>query len=626
MAVIISAAPFSVKRDALLKRKKNIVTKDLFAGSDEGRNAEVLKYAQSVTFEAPLELEGEGVLPSVTVAYETYGRLSETKDNAVLICHALSGDSHVSAHDENDDPGWWDIFVGPGKAVDTDKLFVICPNVLGSCRGTTGPNSTNPATGAPYGQDFPEITIGDMVEVQRRLIEHLGIEKLLAVVGGSMGGHMALHWAASLPQQVRGVVAMASSPRLSSQALAFDIVGRNAIRQDPNFHDGQFYDRDVAPDTGLAIARMLGHITYLSSAAMSEKFEATRNQPRNVDTVFEKEFAVGSYLAYKGQKFTERFDANSYLTLSLAMDRFDLGHSLEQLACSFREISARCLVISYSSDWLFPPSQSRQIVSALIHEGKPVSYCNVESDCGHDAFLLDDDLPIYGEMIRAFLLNILGAEYSPARDPDDENHSPTSIFHQSRRLDYDRILELIHSDDSVLDLGCGTGGLLARLKGRGNTCVRGVEIDQRNILACVQRGLDVVHRNLNEDLRWFGDNQFDVVVLSQTIQTVYDVERMMDEMLRVGRKCIVSIPNFAYFKLQDMLTREGRTPESALLHFKWYDTPNIRVLTLKDFEDFCSQKNIRIHKQIALDLESGVEISQDQDPNRNADMAIYVIS
>ena len=602
------------------------MAKDLFAGSDEGRTAKTLKYARSVTFEEPLTLEGGGVLPSVTVAYETYGRLSRAKDNAVLICHALSGDSHVTAHDENDDPGWWDILVGPGKGVDTDKLFVICPNVLGSCRGTTGPNSINPATGAPYGQDFPNITIGDIVEVQRRLIEHLGIEKLLAVAGGSMGGHMALYWATALPQRVRGVVALASSPRLSSQSLAFDIVGRNAIRQDPNFRNGQFYDSDVAPDTGLAIARMLGHITYLSSAAMSEKFEATRNQPRNVDTVFEKEFAVGSYLAYKGQKFTERFDANSYLALSMAMGRFDLGHSPEQLACAFRNTSARCLVISYSSDWLFPPSQSRQIVSALIREGKPVSYCNVKSDCGHDAFLLGDDLPIYGEMIRAFLLNLLGAGYSPPGDPNDENHSPTSIFHQSRRLDYDRILELIRPDDSVLDLGCGTGGLLVRLKERGNTCVRGVEIDQRNILTCVQRGLDVVHRNLNEDLQWFGDNQFDVVVLSQTIQAIYDVERVMDEMLRVGRRCIISVPNFAYYKLQDILIEKGRTPEAALLHFKWYNTPNIRVLTLRDFEDFCRQKDIRIHKQIALNLESGVEISQDQDPNRNADMAIYVIS
>ncbi len=356
------------------------MTKDVFAGSDEGRSADALKYVQSVTFDAPLSLEAGGVLPSVTVAYETYGHLSPAKDNAVLICHSLSGDSHVTAHDENDNPGWWDIVVGPGKPVDTDKLFVICPNVLGGCRGTTGPNSINPATGDPYGQDFPNITIGDMGEVQRRLLEHLGIEKLLAVAGGSMGGHMALYWASTLPEQVRGVVALASSARLSTQSLAFDIVARNAIRQDPNFRDGRFYEGGDAPDTGLAIARMLGHITYLSPSSMSEKFETTRNQPHNVDTVFEKEFAVGSYLAYKGQKFTERFDANSYLVLSMAMDRFDLGDSVEQLACTFKDTSARSLVISYSGDWLFPPSQSRQIVSALIRAGKPVSYCNVKSD------------------------------------------------------------------------------------------------------------------------------------------------------------------------------------------------------------------------------------------------------
>lgn len=604
------------------------MSEDLYTGSDEARSGQILKYAQSVTFDQPLSLENGGKLPSVTVAYETYGELSPEKDNAVLVCHALTGDSHVAAHDENDDPGWWDIakLVGPGCPIDTNQYFVICPNVLGGCCGTTGPNCANPATGKPYGKDFPNITIGDMVEVQRLLVSHLGVETLLAVVGGSMGGHMVLAWATKFPKHVNGVVALATSPRLSSQSLAFDIVGRNAIRQDPNYADGQYYDTQAGPDVGLALARMLGHITYLSSVAMSDKFEATRDQPRDIPTDFEKEFSVGSYLAYKGQQFTERFDANSYLALSMAMDQFDLGHSVEELAESFAASQARWLVVSFTSDWLFPSFQSKQMVRGLLRTSKPVTFCDVESDCGHDAFLLADDVATYGELVRAFLRNGLGVSRHEPLDARWEDHSPTSIFHQSRRLDYETILGLVPAGDSVLDLGCGTGGLLARLQQRGHADLHGVEINERNILACVRRGLDVVHRDLNKGLEWYTDDQFDVVILSRTLQAVYDVEHVMDEMLRVGRRCVVSVPNFGYYKLQDMLRSEGRAPEAGLLRFKWYNTPNIRVLTIRDFEDFCQAKGITIHKCVALDTEEEKEIPADQDPNRNADMAVFVVS
>lgn len=602
--------------------------RNIFSGSDEARSARLSKHVRTVTFEEPLRLERGGTLPSVTVAYETYGQLSPKKDNAVLICHALTGDSHVAAHDETDEPGWWDIarMVGPGCPIDTREYFVICPNILGGCRGTTGPNSINPATGKPYGKDFPNITIGDMVQVQRQLVESLGVESLLAVIGGSMGGHMALCWGVRFPEFVRSVVALATSPRLSSQSLAFDIVGRNAIRQDPHYAGGQYYDQPQGPDVGLAIARMLGHITYLSPMAMSEKFDATRNQPYDIATEFEKEFSVGSYLAYKGQQFTERFDANSYLVLSMAMDQFDLGRTVEELAAAFAPSRGRWLVVSFTSDWLFPSFQSRQIVHGLLRNGKPVTYCDVKSLCGHDAFLLADDVATYGELVRAFLRNTLGSGRHEPLDAGWEDHSPTSIFHQSRRLDYDTILRLIPPGASVLDLGCGTGGLLARLRQRGHTKLHGLEIDERNILACVRRGLDVVHHDLNAGLEWYADKQFDVVVLSRTLQAVYDVEHVMDELLRVGRRCIVSVPNFGYYKLQDMLQREGRAPEASLLHFKWYNTPNIRVLTLRDFEDFCAAKGITIHEAIALDTEADKEIPPEENPNRNADMAVFVLS
>ena len=290
----------------------------LLDSSDSVRHAKPLRYVQTATLAVPLALELGGRLPAVTVAYETYGQPSPAKDNALLICHAISGDSHVAKHDDKDDPGWWDIVVGPGKAIDTDRYFVICPNILGGCRGTTGPGSPNPETGTPYGQDFPTITVGDMVEVQRRLLDHIGVEQLHAVVGGSIGGHQSLSWATRFPERVRHVILLASSPRLTSQALAFDVVGRNAIRRDPHYHGGQYYGEKRGPKVGLAIARMIGHITYLSREAMTQKFEATRLQPRGEAIEFEKTFSVGSYLGHQGQKFVERFDANSYIALSTA--------------------------------------------------------------------------------------------------------------------------------------------------------------------------------------------------------------------------------------------------------------------------------------------------------------------
>jgi homoserine O-acetyltransferase/O-succinyltransferase len=599
------------------------VSQHPFESSDTARHAKPLRYARSARLDQALELELGGHLAGVTVAYETYGELNAAHDNAVLVCHAISGDSHVARHDEQDDPGWWDIAVGPGKAIDTNRFFVVCPNLLGGCRGTTGPGSLNPATGKPYGRDFPTITVGDMVEVQRRLLEHLGISQLLAVVGGSLGGHQAVAWALRHPACVRGVVALATSARLTSQALAFDVVGRNAILRDPHFHGGQYYDRPHGPDVGLALARMIGHITYLSREAMKEKFEADRLNPRDVAIEFEKRFSVGSYLGYQGAKFVERFDANSYLTLSVAMDLFDLGSTPQELAAAFRNARARWLVVSFSSDWLFPPDQSRDIVNALIANSAPVSYCNVLSNCGHDAFLLPNDLAIYGEMMRAFLDHLSPAPKARAA-VKDEAHGPTSIFHQ-HRLDYERIAELIPPDASVLDLGCGSGTLLAGLRETNHRRLVGVELEEQKILTGISRGLDIIQADLNRGLGAFATGEFDCVVLSQTLQTVQDVEGVLTEMVRIGRTCIASIPNFGYHRLRSMLAETGRAPKSAgVLHYEWYNTPNIRFFTIADFEDFCRQKHIQVHRRIALDTEARAEVFDH--PNLNADLAIFVIS
>ncbi|MBX3024003.1 homoserine O-acetyltransferase [bacterium] len=596
---------------------------DSFHSSDSVRSGAPLRHARSVTFDEPLALALGGALPLVTVAYETYGRLAPARDNAVLVCHALSGDSHVARHDADDEPGWWDLMVGPGRAIDSERWFVICANVLGGCRGTTGPNSIDPRRGRPYGADFPTVTVADMVEAQRRLVDHLGIDVLHAVVGGSLGGHQAITWAITHPARLRGCVALASSARLTSQAIAFDVVGRNAILNDPGYRRGEYYDRGPGPATGLALARMLAHVTYLSREAMTAKFDPSRLAPREVATAFEQKFSVGSYLAHQGHKFVERFDANSYVTLSMAMDLFDLGDTPAALRAALGRSRCRWLVASFSSDWLFPAEQSRQLVDALLAEDRGVSYCDIAASGGHDAFLLAEKLETTGGLIAGFLAH-LAAPPDPAVAPAGSETAPTSIFH-GRRLDYERILDLIPAGASVLDVGCGGGELLARLRARGHARLLGVELDEAAILAAVRRGLDVVQCDLEQGLAPFRDRQFDVVVLSQTLQSVVETERIVDEAVRVGRQVIVSFPNFAYRKLRRMLAEEGRSPKSeGPYSFEWYDTPNRRFPSIADFEAFCAAKGIRMARQVYLDSEAGRWVTDD--PNLNADVAIAVLS
>jgi len=602
---------------------------DTFDSSDAARNARLLHHAKAVTLDGAMKLLHGGELPEVTIAYETWGALNANRDNAVLICHALSGDSHVAAHDEDDDPGWWDLAVGPGKAIDTDRYFVICSNVLGGCRGTTGPNSINPQTGKPYGADFPVITIEDMVDLQRKLLEHLGIDQLHCVIGGSLGGQQALCWATRYGELVKNTVVLASGPSLTAQALAFDIVGRNAIIHDPNYNGGQYYDDPSGgPSVGLALARMLGHITYLSPEAMSRKFDDDRFQPREVATEFERKFSVGSYLAYQGDRFVERFDANSYVTLSMAMDMFQVAEDDAGLRDALAATSCRWLVISFSSDWLFPAHQSEQMVRALIANDRCVSYCNVSSESGHDAFLLEDSLDRYGEMIRALLDGGADATLNDAsRNAPASSPVRVSIF-DHHRVDHDLIIDLIEPDTSVLDVGCGSGELLARLAARGHSWLLGVELDEHAIVSAVQRGLNVVQCDLNHGLPAFADGQFDYVLLSQTLQSIVHTEEMTDEILRVGKRCVVSFPNFAYHKIRKALHGDGRSPasEGGVLHYEWYNTPNRRFLSILDWQEFCARRDIQIHRATYLDMEANHQVDENNDPNLNADLAIFVVS
>jgi homoserine O-acetyltransferase len=364
-------------------------------------------------FEPPheLTLEGGRKLGPITVAYETLGTLSPAKDNAIFVCHALTGDSHVAGKYKPDDrkSGWWEGFVGPGKGIDTDRYFVICANTLGGCQGTTGPSSLSPEHGRPWGPDFPFITVADVVRVYHALVEKLGISKLLALVGGSLGGMQVLEWAARFPESTRSVVGLASGAKLAAQGIAFNAVGRRAIFQDPLFRDGHYYGQEEKPRFGLALARMIAHITYLSEQSIEMKFgrKLQHSDVLAYDLRKETEFQIESYLHYQGTQFVERFDANSYLLLTRAMDYFNLEEVHGPMAQSLGKADIRYLIASYTTDWLFPTAQSRSIVRALLQARRDVTFIELDSPFGHDAFLIDSELPMLRRLVEPFLATTL---------------------------------------------------------------------------------------------------------------------------------------------------------------------------------------------------------------------------
>lgn len=355
------------------------------------------------THAEPFTFRGGQLLPGFSLRYETYGELNAARDNAIVVCHALSGDHHCAGWHSPADrkPGWWNNLIGPGKAVDTRRFFVVCANVLGGCQGSTGPSSLNPATGRPYGAAFPPVTIPDMVRAQRRLLDHLGVAAVHAVIGGSMGGMLALQFAIEYPRLVRRVLAMATTGRESAQAIAFNEVGRQAIMQDPAWNRGD-YALGEGPRVGLAIARMMAHITYLSDASMDRKFG--RRKRRAADTepsAFDVQFEVEGYLRHQGQSFINRFDANTYLYITRALDQFDLEEAAGSLEAAFAPVEAETLIVGFTSDWLFPPEQNRALALALLRAGKRASYAELATDLGHDSFLLESE-ELYA-LVRGFL-------------------------------------------------------------------------------------------------------------------------------------------------------------------------------------------------------------------------------
>ncbi len=574
----------------------------------------------------PLQLECGKTLAPIDVTYETYGRLSDARDNAILVCHALSGNAHVAGYHSQDDPkpGWWEEMVGPGKGIDTDKYFVICSNFLGGCGGTTGPSSVNPETGKPYGLDFPIITIADMVRVQKLLLEKLRIDHLLAVIGGSIGGMQVLQWSIAYPDMMDAAIPIATTTHLGAQSIAFDAVGRNAILADAHFENGQYHGKEL-PAQGLGIARMIGHITYLSEKGMREKFGRELRSAETYRYDFNSEFAVETYLDYQGQTFVDRFDANSYLYITKASDYFDLGRDYGSLKDAFSRARARFLVVSFSSDWLFTPAQSEAIVEALAANDKDVSFCNVASSYGHDAFLLEHE--VLGSFLRCFLAATANPN-APSRQPICDSAGAPALDRYERaqrvRVDYQLVESLIEPDSTVLDVGCGDGELLSRLRRDKRVEGRGLELQQEHVLGCVCRKLPIVQYDIERGLRSCADKIFDYVILSQTVQTIKDPEQVLRELLRVGRRVIVSFPNFGHWRCRLLLLLSGKAPRTPQLPFRWYNSPNIHCLSLRDFDEFCGKLGATIERRIPLVKTSASPVRFKS--NWFAEQAVYVIS
>lgn len=575
------------------------------------------------------ELDCGQVLSPVTLAYETYGELNASKSNAVLILHALSGNAHAAGRRAETDPkpGWWDAMIGPGKAFDTQKYFVICSNILGGCGGSTGPSSINPKTGRPYGLSFPIVTINDMVRAQTYLVADLGIEKLLAVVGGSMGGMQALAWATDHPDMVQSAIVIASAPLNGAQAIAFDAVGRNAIMADPDFRHGDYYGHSP-PAKGLSIARMLAHITYLSDESMRLKFGRSLRKSESYSYDFESEFSVETYLDHQGEEFVNRFDANSYLYITKAIDYFDLTAHYGALDAAMARVSAKMMILSYSSDWLYPPYQSQEMAYALLRQRRKVSYCNIQSDYGHDAFLLEVD--VMHKLISGFLdhamhpdkLHVLKPAKPVPETPPDPSPASTASIYTGRRVDYDLIVNLVDAKSRVLDIGCGDGELLKRLTVVKQVDAMGIELSQNNVIRCVLRGIPVVQADADEGLSAIPDQSYDFVILSMTLQVVARPEFVINEMVRVGQKAIVSFPNFGYWKNRIKTLLLGRAPVTRSLPYAWHSSPNRHVLSIRDFRMFCAEHFLRIEREIPLSNRGTVRFLE----NVFAEEAVFVIS
>lgn len=538
--------------------------------------------------EGGLRLAYGGVLKEIEVAYEECGAPLRD-DNAIFICHALTGDSHVAGirPGETKPSGWWEGMVGPGRAVDTNRFHVICANVLGGCSGTTGPMSINPETGKPYGSSFPQYAFADAVDVYRMLLRQLGIKKLAALIGGSYGGMMVMDWITRCPDEMEKACLIATSASLNTQAIAFSVMSRNSITDDPKWNGGDYYleGDGKGPKAGLAAARQLAHITYLSRELLQKKFarrlqenfvNAPEAERRERDRLFKTYFQIESYLDYQSMKFIRRFDANSYLHITRSMDLFDPCDRWGSLDAACARVKAKCLVVSYQGDILFTEWQSREITAALFRNGKDVSYCHLESGTGHDSFLTDiDDL---SKLVGGFL---------GKREP--------KVMKWQERL-YASVERMVRPGARVIDVGCGDGTLLNVLRKRKNAKGDGVEIDVERFEEALADGNNLYWEDADEGLSVVPDGHYDIAIISDTLQEVKNPRGLLHEALRIADEAIVTFPNFAAYRIRLTLGLTGRLPVSKQLPFQWYDTPNIHCITLKDFRTLCEAEGIEIRE------------------------------
>jgi homoserine O-acetyltransferase len=545
----------------------------------------ILVKPQSLRLDLPSEgfqLQSGETLKEIDIAYEIYGELNAARTNVIYVLHALTGDAHAAFYHSEDDakPGWWDILIGPGKALDTNRFCVICTNLVGGCKGSTGPGSTNPDTGRPYGSAFPLISVRDTVRIERLFFDQLDIPELYGVIGGSLGGMRALEWTIAYPDFVKRCLCIASAAHLTPQALAWDIIGRRQIETDPNWHDGNYYDASEGPTRGLATARQIGHVTYLSAKSMETKFgREERDTPVSDDrSKFSTDFQVESYLTYQGESFVRRFDANSYLYISRMMDMYDLEAEHGSLRAALRHTKAQFLVVSITSDWLFPPEQQQELVSALIAERKRVSFFWIDSSYGHDAFLIDG--PELTRGIAAFL----------------DGGSPEPRTETVNRKDFERIRDMLPVGSHALDIGSGGGSLMLALqqaKGVTGICV---DRDFDKVVQCMSKGLSALQLDADTSLGLIPTDAFDVVLLNQTIQQLHSALHTMKQMLRIAPTAVIGFPNFANVRYRSYLFFRGRLPKSRDLPYEWYDTPNIHVVTLNDFKALCEKHGVRIDR------------------------------
>jgi len=563
----------------------------------------------------------KGKLEGFTLAYESYGELNAAADNAILICHALTGDHHAAGIYTKEDPkpGWWNHMIGPGKPIDTKKFYVICTNCLGACRGSTGPSSSN-NTGSQFGSDFPDLSMSDMINAQKILLEDIGVYQLFAVIGGSMGGMQTLQWVVDYPEFSKRALIIAATAQHTVQTIAFNEAGRRSITGDPDWKLGN-YEKGEGPRNGLSVARMMAHITYLSDQGMEEKFGGEDR----LDSGKDFEFSVQRYLDYQGDKFINRFDANSYLKLTEALDRFDLVGE-KGLHESLKNVQAKTLVIAFSSDWLYTPEQNKKIASALHSLGKPASYIQIDDMHGHDSFLIDS-VPF----LRAVRLFLQGTDQEENnRLTGDGFRKLENRYEVKKEADFKVIDEWVEDNSRVLDLGCGRGLLLEHLRESKGVEGLGFDMDLEKAISCVSRGVSVYQEDIRKGLQEFEEDSFDWVIFSRMVEELPEPGKILQEALRVGKRVAVSFVNHGYWRNRLNFIFRGKRVCNDVYPHRWESSHLSNHFSVSEFEEFCENLS---NKSSNLSISIGRKVFHKGDwvgtcrvlPNLRAGLAIYEI-